>query len=190
MSDLELTRFSDNNADIVLKWRNSERIRKNMLDDSIIKRVAHLNFLKNVNSDGSREYFVVKLGKIPVATLYFTGLGSSEVTWGCYIGTEKMIPGLFVALAIIAIEYSFGYLTTNVLISEVAKHNPTPAKLNRFLGIPETAKLTRLTSNGQCIDFIEYQVVRKQHEDVILKATKILPNHMKISIKKLLWSGK
>lgn len=181
MSDLRLVPFSDENSPIILAWRNSERIRGNMLDDSIIERRVHDEFLKALESDESRAYFVVELRGAPVAALYFAGLGNDEVTWGCYIGIEKPIPGLFVALVLVATKYAFNLPSTRILRSEVAAHNRNPIKLNQFLGIPESARLTRLTATGRTVEFIEYKISAELLDSVSSKANKIIPS----SIKKL-----
>jgi len=181
MSYLRLVPFSDENSDIVMAWRNSDRIRANMLDDSIIESQNHREFLTALESDGARKYFVVELRGTPVAALYFTGLGDNEVTWGCYIGTEKAIPGLFVALVIVATKYAFSTPSTNVLRSEVAAHNSNPIKLNRFLGIPESARLTRLTSSGREVEFIEYKLSSELLNGVMRKANKIMPSSIRKS---------
>lgn len=181
MSDLRLVPFSDENSDIVMAWRNSDRIRTNMLDDSIIESQAHRKFLTALESDGTREYFVVELRGVPVAALYFTGLGGKEVTWGCYIGTEKAIPGLFVALVVVATKYAFSTPSTGVLRSEVAVHNSNPIKLNRFLGIPESARITKLTSSGKNVEFIEYKLSADLLNDVMSKANKAMPSSLRQS---------
>ena len=181
MSGFKLVPFAPQNSSIVLAWRNSKRIRSNMLDDSIIESSDHGNFLELLAEDQSRAYFVVELRDTPVATLYFTGLGGEEVTWGCYIGSEKTIPGLFVALVIIAIKYSFGFATTNILRSEVAAHNANPIKLNRFLGIPESARFFRSTSRGEKVEFIEYRLTSVAVESIISKAKKVTPSSIKRS---------
>lgn len=185
MSSFKLVPFSPENSAIVLAWRNSERIRLNMLDDSVIEGDDHNNFLKLLAKDESRAYFVVELRNTPVATIYFTGLGSDEVTWGCYIGSEKTIPGLFVALVMIAIKYSFGLSTTNTLRSEVAAHNSNPIKLNHFLGLPETARFCRSTSSGEEIQFIEYRLTAEMLGNVIGKALKVMPSSIKQSYETL-----
>lgn len=181
MSGFKLVPFSPGNSATVLAWRNSERIRSNMLDDTVIKSGDHSNFLARLAEDQSRAYFVVELRNTPVATLYFTGLGSDGVTWGCYIGSEKPIPGLFVALVMIAIKYSFSLTTTNTLRSEVAEHNANPIKLNRFLGIPESARFRRSTSSGDQVEFIEYRLTSGGLDNVIEKAQKVMPTSIKQS---------
>jgi UDP-4-amino-4,6-dideoxy-N-acetyl-beta-L-altrosamine N-acetyltransferase len=179
MNELKLVPFSFENASLILAWRNSERIRSNMLDDSIIDYGSHCKFLEALESDQSRAYFVVELRGMQVATIYFTGLGGNAVTWGCYIGTEKTIPGLFVALVVVAIKYSFSFTTTNILRSEVASYNVNPIKLNRFLGIAESRRFSRSTSSSREVEFVEYELSRDSRDIVLNRATTVLPSSIK-----------
>jgi hypothetical protein len=181
MKGFKLVPFSQDNADRVLGWRNSEKIRSNMLDDSVIEHSAHKKFLAVLAEDDSMAYFVVEFKGAPVATIYFTGLGSDKVTWGCYIGSEKTIPGLFVAIVVIAVKYSFSLPTTRILRSEVAVYNSNPIKLNRFLGIPETSRFSRSTRTGREVEFIEYCLTSEELNGVLAKAEKVMPSSVKQS---------
>ena len=107
------------------------------------------------------------------------------MTWGCYIGSEKAIPGLFVGLVIIAIKYSFSFPATESMRSEVASHNANPIKLNRFLGIPETGRILRYTSSGREVEFIEYRLVSGTIEPVLNKATKVIPSSIRTACENL-----
>ena len=177
----KLMHFSQENTDRVLSWRNSERIRLNMVDDSVIELSAHKQFLSCLEANCSAAYYVVEYNGTSVGTIYFTGLGSGKVTWGCYIGSEKIIPGLFVALLVIAAKYSFSLPTTRILRSEVAAFNINPIKLNRFLGIPETSRFIRSTKTGSEVEFIEYCLASDQHNIIINKAEKVMPGSVKKS---------
>lgn len=176
MAGFRLIPFSEYNADVVLAWRNSERIRSNMLDDSLIEKKVHSNFLKLLSDDDSRAYFVVALKETPVASIYFTGLGGEEVTWGCYIGSQKPIPGLFLALVVIAARYAFSFPDTLTLRSEVASHNSSPVKMNRFLGISETERNIKTTSSGKIKEFIEFRIHSDELNSVMAKANKVMPS--------------
>lgn len=48
MSGFRLVPFSEENTSTVLSWRNSDRVRKNMLDDSIISEESHRSFIENL----------------------------------------------------------------------------------------------------------------------------------------------
>lgn len=190
MTLLKLVPFSEENLLTVLAWRNSERIRSNMLDDSIISEVSHRVFLKSLATDYSKAYFVVELNCNPVASVYLINLGGAEVTWGCYIGAERIIPGLFVALLVIASKFAFSWPETRILKSEVAAHNSNPIKLNKFLGITEIQRVERPTASGKNIEFIEYQLNRSELKSVLAKASKIMPSAIKEATEKFILESK
>lgn len=179
MRSLRLIQFDESNANLILNWRNSERVRSNMLDDSIITIEGHNKFLEFLKNDETKSYFVVELDERPVGTIYFTGIGSDSITWGCYIGVDRIVPGLFILLIIIAIKFSFGHIETQTLHSEVAAHNANPIKVNQFLGIPVTGKVNKKTKSDNEIEFHQYVVDRKSVDYIVEKALKLLTSPMK-----------
>lgn len=186
MSQIKLVPYSRENMTTVLRWRNSKRIRLNMLDDSIITEYSHQKFLKNLAIDYSKVYFVVELNGLSVASICFTGLDTPCVTWGCYIGSIKPIPGLFLAMVLIAAQYAFSFPGTMALRSEVAVHNLNPIKLNKYLGISETARFMKTTTCGNNVEFIEYHLHSDEVCIVINKALKVMPSSMKKSYEKII----
>lgn len=188
MVDLKLVPFSIENAEQVLSWRNSERVRTNMIDDTIIDLKQHSAFLRKLEGDSSRKYFVVELRGESVAAIYFSDLDSAEITWGCYVGVEKVIPGLFVALVAVAVKFAFSYPNTLALKSEVALHNQSPIKMNRFLGIQSCARCLRATKSGQKIEFLTYKLTLDSFDSVLQKARSILPSSLKKLCNKT-WTG-
>jgi RimJ/RimL family protein N-acetyltransferase len=158
MSKLALRPFSADNADQVLAWRNSERVRANSINDTVIGKEEHLRFLEKLVHDPSRAYFVVELSGEPVGTINFSGIGGDTVTWGCYIGHEKVIPGLFIALVFLAADRAFTDYATRVLRSEVAAHNLAPQQVNRHLGIASTGTRTCVAGSGRELLLLQYEL--------------------------------
>ncbi|WP_143751198.1 hypothetical protein [Marinobacter sp. LV10MA510-1] len=154
-----------------------------MIDDSVISAASHKAFLRALETDRSREYFVVYLGKMPVAALSFISLGQPDVTWGCYIGTEKMVPGLFVALFIIATDHVFAKPETSALCSEIVSDNMAPIKFNRFLGLKTTGSYKRTASSGSEIELCCYRLERPRLAEIKAKAFTAMPSSMKLAYK-------
>lgn len=186
MNEIKLVPFSDKNADQVLMWRNSSRIQSNMLDDSHISFKSHKEFLNRLHLDLMQAYYVIELNCLPVASIYFSGLGTERVTWGCYIGVEKILPGFFVALVIISGQFAFARPQTKLIRSEVASHNSNPIKLNKFLGIAEVQRITRNTSQKKKIEFIEFHLDRSNFDLVCKKGLKIIPSSIKMALDNLI----
>lgn len=179
MAALRLIPFSRDNARLVLGWRNQPRVRGNMLTDSEITLDHHLAFLERLASDASRVYFLVYLDELPVATLYFTGLGGPEVTWGCYIGTEKLVPGLFMVLFLMASDMAFERPETVALYSEVAEYNAAPIRFNRFVGLPVVERHVRQTDSGKNVLFWGYRLDRDSLASVRGRTLKVTPAAMR-----------
>lgn len=174
-SCFRLTPFSSDNAETVLEWRNKARVRHSMIDDSLISETQHQRFLEALQSDPTRAYYIVELGGHPVGALYFTGIGQPEVTWGCYIGVDGVIPGLFPAMMLMAARHAFSTPETLTLRSDVATHNSAPLKLNRYLGLEPTARRRIRTRMGKIIELVEFKLTRKDFEGVAAKARTIMP---------------
>lgn len=182
MSVFSLEPFSEDNMKLVLSWRNTERIRSNMLDDSIITENEHCNFLNSLKVDSSKAYFVVKLNGRAVSCLYFNDLDKSTVTWGCYIGVDKVIPGLFVALVVLAGKFAFSEKKVDCLRSEVACHNFNPIKLNKYFNIPIVSCKEEETVCGNKVKFNEYVLKRYNFIGLVEKAYKVMPSSVRKAI--------
>lgn len=185
MSEFRLVPFSEENTAIVLSWRNSDRVRKNMLDDSIISEESHRAFIKNLIQDSSKKYYLVEINGMPVACIYFNGLDSKEVVWGCYIGASKPVPGLFVALFIISLRYVFLTNKADKLLSEVADYNLSPINLNRFAGVLKTGGSIKKTNSGRDVFYISYEVDKSSYNAVLNKCIGIVPSSIRNALENL-----
>lgn len=174
MNEVVLVPFSKSNAETVLAWRNSPRIRENSLDDAVISAESHSAFLDRLAADASRDYFLVEVNGKPQAVLSFIGIGEKRVVWGCYIASEKVQPGMFPMLACIGIQYAFRFGTTQCLDSEVAEHNTAPLKFNKFLGLQESSRVEKETSSGNNVIFYQFSLPRAQVDAVLSKAKKVM----------------
>lgn len=167
---------------MVLSWRNSTRVRFNSIDDSIITKESHNMFLNTLSQHSSKRYFVMYIGALPVGVLSFSGIGQDQVTWGCYIGSEKISPGTFPLMVCVAIKFAFQFKSTTGLHSEVAAHNHAPLKLNKYLGIVSTGEMTKSTNSGNVVQFIQFCVSRDDVKEIFNKAEKILTSSLRTQL--------
>lgn len=167
--------FSRDNAGIVLGWRNKSRIRSVMIDDSIIPEERHLRFLEALESDRTRAYFILEFDGHPVGAIYFSGIGQLQVTWGCYIGVEGIIPGLFPAMVLIAACYGFSFPETIELHSEVVANNAAPVRLNHYLGIEQIDGKWVKTSSGKELELLAFRLRRENLDPIMTKLITVMP---------------
>jgi len=176
MNCLMLVPFSKDQAELTLSWRNEERVRENSINDQPITLEAHLAFIEQLQQDISREYFVIKQGGKGVGVLSFTGVGSEDIYWGCYLAQGTLIPGLFAALLFIAADRAFEHLNAERLCSEVLAHNKQPQQMNTWLGIPVTGQHEIVRNGGVQVSVLEYTLGREQWREMKEGMLKKLPS--------------
>ena len=55
--------------EILLDWRNDINTRKNSVNEGIISKDEHINYLKTILSDNKRQQYLFLYNKIPVGTI-------------------------------------------------------------------------------------------------------------------------
>lgn len=104
-----LRTINESDLPLVLKWRNSERIRLVMNNKSIISWEQHLNWFKEIRKCKEQEVFIIELNSKPIGIASFKKekekINSCE--WGIYVGSpQKGIP-LGKVIAFLSLDYIF-----------------------------------------------------------------------------------
>ncbi|MDN5787603.1 hypothetical protein [Pseudorhodobacter sp.] len=177
-SGLRLERFTAQNADLVLSWRNAPHVRTNFLSDAEITREGHLAFLDTLERR-NWHFFILSENDVPLAVLNVNKDGTDSL-WGCYIGGDIVPrPGLFPVLIGVAGVLAFDVLGCDTLNSDVLRSNPAPQKINTFLGIPEIGTRTDTRPTGEMIEVLCYRATRKDWPAISARMDKILTKSMR-----------
>lgn len=177
-SGLHLERFSADNADLVLAWRNAPQVRANSLSDAEITRDAHLAFVANLAARDDRHFFILHEDGAPQAVLNVNQNPDGSALWGCYIGGDGPVrPGLFPILIAVSGILAFDLLGATALHSEVLANNATPQKTNKFLGVAQNGTRTQTRDDGTDIEVLLYRVARADWAGVRAKMDKITTKH-------------
>lgn len=165
---LELEPYSEKNSDLILEWRNSFSVRKNSLNDNIISKKQHAEFLKKISANLNTFYYLVKINRNPYATINFH-VKDTDVIWGCNINDgSKIIPGFFPMLIIVAGKYCFEFKKKKILKSIVLNHNYSPQKMNDYLGF---SKQFKIINN---MEVIEYTLNKSKWQETFVKLRSLL----------------
>ncbi len=174
-SGLHLERFSADNADLVLSWRNAPHVRANSLSNAPITRDAHLAFVAGLGARNDRHFFILHEDETPQAVLNVNIKPDGSALWGCYIGGDGPVrPGLFPILIAVSGILAFDLLHASALNSEVLKGNATPQKTNKFLGVAQSGTRTQTREDGTDIDVLLYRVAAGDWPDIRARMDKIL----------------
>lgn len=159
---IRLHRFSRDNADLVLSWRNAAHVRANSLDDAEIAPDDHLAFVEGLRQRQDRHFFVLSLASRPEAVLNINVQGD-QALWGCYLGgSQAPRPGLFPVLAAVSGCLAFDHFRCAALGSEVLSTNAAPQRLNAFLGVPMVGQRQHARPSGETVDVLQYRVVHAE----------------------------
>jgi hypothetical protein len=60
MKIVNFTDLSQEDYKTILSWRDSDKVRKNMLNSNIISGKEHFSLVKQLKQDSSKEYFSVE----------------------------------------------------------------------------------------------------------------------------------
>lgn len=126
--DLILRSISEEDTDDILKWRNSEHVRKYFIYQEEIKKEDHLNWLKNKVDAGSVIQFMIlkKEDRCPVGSVYLKDIdyANQKAEYGIFIGEENMTNhGIGIMAARCMIEYAFHHLNLHKLYLRVYEDN-------------------------------------------------------------------
>ena len=112
----DFTQLSYEEAIKILQWRNSPQIAKWMYNKNISKE-EHFNFLKKLQNDNTKKYFLVD----DIGVIDFTNITKTTANIGLYKNPSKKKVGDKLLEHII--DYGFNNLKLQKLTLEVFKNN-------------------------------------------------------------------
>ncbi len=163
------SRFVPLGADMletVRAWRNSSRIRNNMLSDQLISTDQQQAWFSGLQGDASRLYLVFHLQNLPVGMLYFSDIDEQRCSWGCYIGAEAVWPGSGLLLEVAALDFAFSRFGVNCLHAAVLEFNKSPQRMHKAFGYRLVSRQAdALWRGGQRHALLHYEYLRDEWQD-------------------------
>ncbi len=142
---------------LLLRWRNSERVRVNMYTDHLISENEHAAWFSRALVDPAARYLVFShLGRA-VGFISFTGISTAHgrCTWAFYLGEEDAPRGSGSAMEFFALDYAFGTLGIRKLCCEVFVFNAGVIKLHEKFGFAHEGRmLAHYVKSGQGEDIV------------------------------------
>jgi UDP-4-amino-4,6-dideoxy-N-acetyl-beta-L-altrosamine N-acetyltransferase len=119
--------MSEDEAKMVLSWRNDERIKKWMHTKDDISLESHLKFIKSLKTDKTRDYFIVK-----DESEYLGVIDLNNQFLGIYANPNRKRVGDILLNTII--EFAFKEKGLKTLKAEVYANNTSAIKLYKRFG--------------------------------------------------------
>ena len=137
LGDYSIRPIEESDLDLLLKWRNSERIHSLMLTDHKITWDEHNKWFKKISEYNPKRNFVFEYKGMLIGYMGYTEFDEINKTCspGGYIGELSYnIPEAGLVMAYFELEYAFENLKMKSLISTIFAKNKRVYKLNLLLG--------------------------------------------------------
>lgn len=163
INNIKLTRFKNFSQDIalsILDIRNDNNIRKNMINDHLIKLDDHINWLKN-NIIGEKNIFYIVYIKDEISGLVRFIINEDKAEWSYYLNKNcKNIYGAYVEY--IAIEKIFEVKEIDQLKCQVLSFNYKVLSLHQKFGFKQIKiKKKALFRENKYVDLIHLTNYKK-----------------------------
>ena len=147
---INFTQCSDDELAVILEWRNSEHIRKWMLNSSEITLSSHFSFVDSLKNSKNKLYFLVQKNDVYLGVVDFTNITSSSCSIGVY--KNPNIPAIGDTLIKIIYEYAFTTLSLDTIQAEVFAENHKAINLYRKHNFTEISRETFKTKELLCME--------------------------------------
>ncbi len=146
---------------MVLRWRNSDRIRNSMLSNHIISWEEHQAWFKRLKEND--VYLIFEFAQEPVGLVYFTDMEPSEriCWWGFYIGKDGMPRGTGLLMGYMGLSHIFDTLQILLLRSKVLASNQVSQAYHERLGFIRENTISDIVRNGERHEVLNYSYQHK-----------------------------
>lgn len=153
--------------DMVLKWRNSERIRAVMYTDHVISRDEHRKWFETVRKGETFACLVFEhLGR-PAGVVTFADIDrtNGRASWGFYLGEADLPRGTGSVMGFLGVEYAFETLGLRKLCGEAFVFNAASIKFFERLGFAREGHHVRhALKRGTYEDVLSFALFKEDWE--------------------------
>lgn len=134
--DYSLRLINTNDKEIILSWRNTERVRENMYTDHIISEDEHDRWFTKALADNTARYLIFEVNQRPVGFIAFTNIDTihNRCSWAFYLGEVDVLRGTGSSMEFFALQYAFEKLMIRKLYCEVFIFNSGVIKMHEKFG--------------------------------------------------------
>jgi len=133
--DYQLRKLEKSDLEMVLNWRNSERIRSNMYTDHVITLDEHLAWYERIKENKTCVYLICEYKNKPIGLVSFTNIdkNNNKCYWGFYLGELETPLGSGSVLGFLSMEYIYEIVEIRKVCSEVLAFNKKSLNLHKKL---------------------------------------------------------
>lgn len=160
--------ISSEDTENIIRWRNSENVRKNFLDQRMFTVESHTKWLKNMVETGKVEQFIIidKNNNLPVGSVFLRDIDyeNRKAEYGVFIGEDSARgKGIGTAAAERIIQYGFEELKLHKIFLRVLAENIGAIKSYEKAGFKQEAYLVdEVNINDEFKDIVLMAVINSE----------------------------
>ena len=151
---VNLRTITDDDTDLIVKWRNNARVFNNFVFSEKLTPQMHKEWLEEKVKTGLVRQFIIieRQTDIPIGSVYFRDIDESNKTaeYGIFIGEDEAIgKGYGKEVAELTIKYAFDNMGLDKISLRVFKDNIAAIKSYEKAGFKFVDKEETVNKNGQ-----------------------------------------
>lgn len=125
--------------EIILEWRNSDRVRPYMFNDQIISLAEHYQWFERSQTDLGSKHLIFEYESKPLGVVNITQIDmpNAKCYWGFYVGVPETPKGTGLVMGYLGLEYIFNKLSMRKLCGEILEFNIPSINFHKKLGFQE-----------------------------------------------------
>lgn len=176
LSNTKIRRIQKEDLELILAWRNSDRVRQNMFQNEIITWEEHVAWFEKLQRREDQVVVIVFLADMPVGVVSFTRINCKEgfCEWGFYIGNVEAPKGSGMAMGILALDFAFETIGMRRIVGQCFVSNHASANYHVKLGFFYQGILNEIVErNGLVCKIKQYELTieswRKNRSQLYVK---------------------
>ncbi len=163
-----LRKMQPEDTDNIIKWRNSESVRKNFIYQELFTRQSHENWIKTKVETGEVVQFIICItsGDMPVGSVYLRDIDMHhrKAEYGIFIGEDSARGhGIGTASCKLALKYAFEELGLNRVYLRALAGNEAAIRSYEKAGFVKEGLLREdVCINGKFTDIVWMAVLNKK----------------------------
>lgn len=171
-NNVELRKIKIEDTDNIVKWRNSEEVKKNFCIQEDMDRQTHLNWFENKIKTGEVAQFIIidRTTNLPVGSTYLRDIDkkNNKAEFGIFIGeTSARNKGIGTDTTKLMVQYGFEELELNKMFLRVFSNNTGAIKAYEKAGYKQEglAREDVKLPNGEYQDIIFMSILKKEFKE-------------------------
>ncbi|ACX88773.1 UDP-4-amino-4,6-dideoxy-N-acetyl-beta-L-altrosamine N-acetyltransferase [Pectobacterium parmentieri] len=155
---------TENDAELVWRWRNHPNIREYMFNQSEIELVEHKKWFSTQLKKLDKVFLIYLYNNIEQGFVNFNQLKSDGVwEWGFYVSPDSP-KGIGRYMGELSIQYAFDIMCAEKLFAEILEYNQRSIKFHENLGFSKEGCLRKhFLLNGKFHDVQLFGLLKKEH---------------------------